>query len=211
MAMRDSSSSRRAGLLSRNSMNYSFDLSNLGRADRKALYLLFARPERPRHCPSLIPAGDRYNSRGQRPRKTRPPQGPTLKGSNPAGVTPVLRPAAVRALGVTRRIFRSKLSQGIRFNLHASTDSVLWTFRKKPAQSLQARPTVGTIVEGEIHLGFSVGINQCELMRCPAARSFCGRRVAIQPHLAVLAGREGLSFGMLVPFQLALANPAPRG
>jgi hypothetical protein len=31
---------------------------------------------------------------GQRPRKTRPQQGPTLKGSNPGGVTPVLRVAA---------------------------------------------------------------------------------------------------------------------
>ena len=48
----------RSAALSRNSMNYSFQLSNLGRAGRKALYLLFARPERPRNGPSLIPAGD---------------------------------------------------------------------------------------------------------------------------------------------------------
>jgi hypothetical protein len=31
---------------------------------------------------------------GQRPRKTRSQQGPTLKGSNPGGITPILRPAA---------------------------------------------------------------------------------------------------------------------
>jgi len=54
----------------------------------------FAPPERPWHCRPLIPGGDRYSSRGQRPRKTRPQQGPTLKGSNPGGVTAVLRPAA---------------------------------------------------------------------------------------------------------------------
>jgi len=75
-------------------MNYSFQLSNLGRADRKAFYLLFAPPERPRRAPSLIPAGDRYSSRGQRPRKTRPPQGATLKGSNSGDATPVLRSPA---------------------------------------------------------------------------------------------------------------------
>jgi hypothetical protein len=69
-------------------------LSNLGRADGKAFYLLLAPPEHPRHCPSLIPAGDQLSSRGQRPRKTRPQPGPTLKGSNPGGVPPVLRPAA---------------------------------------------------------------------------------------------------------------------
>ncbi len=34
-----------------------------------------------RRRPSLIPAGDRYSSRGQRPRNARPAQGPTLKGS----------------------------------------------------------------------------------------------------------------------------------
>ena len=39
--------------------DHSFQLSNLGRADRKAFYLLSAAPERPRHCPSLIPGGDR--------------------------------------------------------------------------------------------------------------------------------------------------------
>ena len=75
-------------------MNYSFQLSNIGRAERKASDLLLASRGRPRRCVSLIPAGDRYSSRGQRPRKTRPPQGPTLKGSNPGGVTPILRPAA---------------------------------------------------------------------------------------------------------------------
>ena len=65
------------GGLSRNSMNYSFQLSNLGRADRKVFYLLFAPPERPRHFRPVIPGGDRSNSRGQRPRKTPPQQGPT--------------------------------------------------------------------------------------------------------------------------------------
>ena len=74
-------------------MNCSFRFSNLGRGPRQASYLPIARPERSLHCPSLIPAGDRYSSRGQRPRKTRPPAGPTLKGSNPGGLTPVLRPA----------------------------------------------------------------------------------------------------------------------
>ena len=72
-------------------MNYSFQLSNISRADRKAPYLLLAPLERRRGCVSLIPAGDRLSSRGQRPRKTRPQQGPTLKGSNPGSVTPVLR------------------------------------------------------------------------------------------------------------------------
>jgi hypothetical protein len=80
--------------LTRNSMNYSFQLGCLGRAHCKALYLLLAPPEPPRHCPALIPGGDQDSSRGQRPRKTRPPQGSTLKGSNPGGVTPVLRPWA---------------------------------------------------------------------------------------------------------------------
>jgi hypothetical protein len=37
--------------------------------------------EHPRHCLSSIPAGDQYSSRGQRPRNTCLPQGPTLKGS----------------------------------------------------------------------------------------------------------------------------------
>ena len=54
-------------------MTYSSQLSNFGRADRKAFYLLFAPPEGPRHRPSLIPGGDRESSRGQRPRKTHPP------------------------------------------------------------------------------------------------------------------------------------------
>jgi hypothetical protein len=53
-------------------------------APRETSYVLFA----------LIPGGDQLSSRGQRPRKTRPQQGPTLKGSNTGGVTPVLRPAA---------------------------------------------------------------------------------------------------------------------
>jgi hypothetical protein len=66
----------------------------MGQADLKAFYLLFAPPEGPRRCPPLILAGDRYSSRGQRSRKTRRQQGPTLKGSNPGGVTPVLRPPA---------------------------------------------------------------------------------------------------------------------
>jgi hypothetical protein len=43
-------------------MNYSSQLSNLGLADRKAFYLLFAVPERPRHCPSLIAGGDREST-----------------------------------------------------------------------------------------------------------------------------------------------------
>jgi hypothetical protein len=81
-------------MLSRNSMNHSFQLGDLGPGHRKALDLLFARPERPRNGPSLIPAGDPYSSRGQRPRKMGPTQGPTLKGSNAGDLTPVLRPAA---------------------------------------------------------------------------------------------------------------------
>jgi hypothetical protein len=84
----------RSAALSRNSMNYSFRLSNLGRADQKAFCLLFAPLQHPRHGPSLIPAGDQYSSRGQRPRNTYRSQGATLKGSNAAGVTPVLRPGA---------------------------------------------------------------------------------------------------------------------
>jgi hypothetical protein len=80
--------------LSRNSMSHSFQFSNFGRADGKSVYLLLAPPERPRHCPSLIPEADLLSSRGQRPRKPRPPLGPTLKGSSPGGVAPVLRPAA---------------------------------------------------------------------------------------------------------------------
>ncbi len=79
---------------SRNSINYSFQLSGLGRPDRKAFYMLLAPPEHCRRCPSLIPRGDQYSSRGQRPRRTCPPQGPTQKGANPGGVTPlrVIRP-----------------------------------------------------------------------------------------------------------------------
>jgi hypothetical protein len=84
----------RSAALSRNSMNYSPQLSNLGRAARKAFYLLLARPEPPWNGPSLIPAGDPYGSRGQRPRKTHPQASPTLKGSNAGDVTPVLRPTA---------------------------------------------------------------------------------------------------------------------
>jgi hypothetical protein len=75
-------------------MNYSFPLRKLGWADRKAFYMLFAPPECPQHCRPLIPGGDRLSSRGQCPWKPRPQQGPTLKGSNPDGVPPVLRPAA---------------------------------------------------------------------------------------------------------------------
>ena len=85
---------KNGGPLSKNSINYSFSLSKLDRVERKVFYLLFAPPERPPHGSSSIPAGDRYSSRGQRPRKTRPQLGPTLKGSNTSGVTPVLRPAA---------------------------------------------------------------------------------------------------------------------
>ncbi len=64
-------------------------------------------------CPSLIPGGDRESSRGQRPRKTHPPQGPTLKGSNQGGVTPVLLPATQRnatpsGSGNERRTFRGR-------------------------------------------------------------------------------------------------------
>jgi hypothetical protein len=71
-------------------------------------------PERPQHCRLLIPGGDRESSRGQRPRKTRPPpQGPTLKGSNPAGATAGLRPAAQEnatpsGSGNERRAFRGR-------------------------------------------------------------------------------------------------------
>jgi hypothetical protein len=85
---------------------------NIGPADPKASDLPLARPERPLHCPSLIPAGDRYSSRGQRPRKTPPPAGPTLKGSNPGGVTPVLRVATqgstTQGRKVERRAFRGR-------------------------------------------------------------------------------------------------------
>jgi len=68
------------GVLSRNSMKYSFRLSNLRRADQKAFFLLFAPPERPRNGPSLIPTGDPYGSRGQRPRKLRPTEVRPWKG-----------------------------------------------------------------------------------------------------------------------------------
>jgi len=43
----------------------------------------------------LIPAGDLYNSRGQRPRKTRPARRPTLKGSNSSGALSFMIPAAL--------------------------------------------------------------------------------------------------------------------
>jgi hypothetical protein len=79
----------------RNSMNHAFQIGNLGPAGRKALYLLFARPERPRNGPSLISAGGPYSSRGQSPRKMRPPQGPTLKGSNTGDLAPILRSAVL--------------------------------------------------------------------------------------------------------------------
>jgi hypothetical protein len=82
-----SSANKKGRLISTNSMNYSFQLSSLGRADQKAFFLLLEPPERPRHCPPLIPGGDQYSSRGQRPRKTSPPQDTTLKGSNTGGAT----------------------------------------------------------------------------------------------------------------------------
>ena len=63
-------------------MNPSFEFRDLIQAHGMALYLLFAPPERPWRCPVWIPAGDTFNSRGQRPRKTHPQQDPTLKGSN---------------------------------------------------------------------------------------------------------------------------------
>ncbi len=71
----------------------------------------FCPPERPQHYRLLIPGGDREISRGQRPRKTRPQQGPTLKGSNPGGATVVLRRAAQgnatpSGSGSERRAFR---------------------------------------------------------------------------------------------------------
>jgi hypothetical protein len=53
----------------------------------------FCAPRMSSACRPLIPGGDRLSSRGQRPRKSRPQQGATLKGSNPGGVTQVLRPA----------------------------------------------------------------------------------------------------------------------
>jgi len=79
----------------------------------------FARPERPWHCRPLIPGGDRYSSRGQRPRKTRPQQGPPLKGSNPGGVTPVLRLAAqgdttLPGSGKERGAFRGRCPRLVR-------------------------------------------------------------------------------------------------
>ena len=83
---RDSSSAKNGGP-SRNSMTYSFQLSNLGRAGRKEFYLLLARPEPPRNGPSLIPAGDPYSSRGQRPRKMRPQLGPTPQARDRMRVT----------------------------------------------------------------------------------------------------------------------------
>ena len=51
-------------------------------------------------CPSLIPAGDPYSSRGQRPRKTCPQPSPTLKGSSPVESrrTCIPRPGPVRPL-----------------------------------------------------------------------------------------------------------------
>src|SRR5208283_5378127 len=82
-----------AGLigLSRNSMNYSFKCSDLVKADGRPFYPLIALPERSRHGPSLIPSGDTYNSRGQRPWKKRSHEGLALKGSNPCALTPNLR------------------------------------------------------------------------------------------------------------------------
>jgi hypothetical protein len=47
----------------------------------------FCPPERPRNGPSLIPAGDPYSSRGERPRKMRPPQGPTPQARGRMPVT----------------------------------------------------------------------------------------------------------------------------
>jgi len=83
-------------------MSHSFQLSNLGRASRKLFYLLFARPGRPRNPLSLIPAGDPYSSRGQRPRKMRPPQGPIpqargrIRVTSPRSCGP--RPKGIRPL-----------------------------------------------------------------------------------------------------------------
>ncbi len=97
--------------LSRNSMTHSFLLSNLGRADGIAFYLILMPPERPRYCPSLIPTGDQEGSRGQRPRKTRPGRGRTLKGSNPRAVTAVPRPGVMRPFQGRGTIFA--LSRGV--------------------------------------------------------------------------------------------------
>jgi len=82
------------GLLSRNSMNYSFQLSNLGRADRKVSYLLFCAPRTSSALSTLDPRRGSIEYPGATPPETRPQQGPTLKGSNPVGVTPLLPPAA---------------------------------------------------------------------------------------------------------------------
>ena len=74
---------------------------------------LFAHLGPPRNGPSLIPAGDPCGSRGQRPRKMRPPQGPTLKGSYSGDVISVLRPTAQgdttpSGSGNDRRAFRGR-------------------------------------------------------------------------------------------------------
>jgi hypothetical protein len=68
--------------LCRNSMNYFFGFSDLIKVDRMGFYSPFAPPKSCWRCSSLIPAGDTFNSRGQRPRKTHPRHGPTLKESN---------------------------------------------------------------------------------------------------------------------------------
>jgi hypothetical protein len=92
-----------AGLigLSRNPMNYSFKCSDLVKADGRPFYPRIALAERSRHGPSLIPSGDTYNSRGQRPWKKRSHEGLALKGSNPCAPHAELafpRPRGVRPL-----------------------------------------------------------------------------------------------------------------
>ena len=96
-----------------NSMNYSFKFSNLVKPNGRAFYLLFAPPGRSRRCPFLIPAGDPYSSRGQRPRNARPQGSATLKGSHSGSLMPIMGPPAQRdatpsGSGVEGHAFRGR-------------------------------------------------------------------------------------------------------
>ena len=70
-------------------------------------------PERSKGSRPRIPAGDIFNSRGQRPRKPHPQRSPTLKGSNRGAVSTIL-PCAMRGSatpagsGIKRPVFRGR-------------------------------------------------------------------------------------------------------
>ena len=88
--------------------------ANIGRGYREALDLLFPPPKRGHHGSSfVIPAGDRYSSRGQRPRKARPQRRPTLKGSNSCDAPPVSRPPPTIVRPLQGRITCVTLSGGV--------------------------------------------------------------------------------------------------